>query len=173
MKTGSQTIKLTNTPKIYEVSNAVGPKEANGPLGVYFDIKCSDVLYGEKTFEKAESKFITSAINNLFVKLNMTDDNVDYIFGGDLLNQCIATAYAVRELNIPFFGLYGACSTFIESIILASLLVDAGFAKKNLAVASSHFCSAERQFRFPLEHRKSKNSNVTKYCNWGWSSINN
>jgi stage V sporulation protein AD len=88
MKIGKQTIKLENTPKILETSSAVGPKESGGPLGIYFDIKCSDVLFGEKTFEKAESKFMKAAIDNLILKLNLQNDNIDYIFAGDLLNQC-------------------------------------------------------------------------------------
>jgi len=156
MKIGKQTIKLKNTPKILETSAAVGPKESNGPLGIYFDIKCSDVFYGEKSFEKAESKFMKSAIDNLLYKLNLTNDKIDYIFAGDLLNQCIASGYCIRDLNIPFFGLYGACSTFVEALMLSSLFVNAGYGTKVLASASSHFCSAERQFRLPLEHGNQK-----------------
>jgi len=156
MKIGKQTIKLQNTPKILETSSAVGPKESDGPLGIYFDIKCSDVFYGEKTFEKAESKFMKSAIDNLLYKLNITNDKIDYVFAGDLLNQCIASGYCIRDLQIPFFGLYGACSTFVESLILSSLFINAGYGSKVIAAASSHFCSAERQFRLPLEHGNQK-----------------
>jgi len=156
MKIGKQTIKLQNTPKILETSSAVGPKEGSGPLGIYFDIKCSDVFYGEKTFEKAETMFMKSAIDNLLYKLNLKDDKIDYIFAGDLLNQCIATGYCMRELQIPFFGLYGACSTFVESLILSSLFVNSGYGDKVIAAASSHYCSAERQFRLPLEHGNQK-----------------
>ena len=156
MKVGKQTIKLQNTPKILETSAAVGPKESSGPLGIYFDIKCSDVFYGEKSFEKAESKFMKSAIDNLLYKLNMPSDKIDYIFAGDLLNQCIASGFCIRDLQIPFFGLYGACSTFVEALILSSLFVNAGYGKKVIASASSHFCSAERQFRLPLEHGNQK-----------------
>lgn len=156
MKIGKQTIKLENTPKILESSSAVGPRESEGPLSIYFDIKCSDVFYGEKTFEKAESKFMKSAIDNLLAKLSIPYDKVDYIFAGDLLNQCIASGYCIRDLNIPFFGLYGACSTFVESLILGSLFIDGKYAEKVIAAASSHFCSAERQFRMPLEHGNQK-----------------
>lgn len=156
MKIGKQTIKLVNTPKILETSSAVGPKESSGPLGIYFDIKCSDVFYGEKSFEKAESKFMKSAIDNVLYKLNMQNDQIDYIFAGDLLNQCIASGYCIRDLQVPFFGLYGACSTFVESLILSSLFVNSGYGTKVLAAASSHFCSAERQFRLPLEHGNQK-----------------
>ncbi len=156
MKIGKQTLKLESTPKILETSAAVGPKESDGPLGIYFDIKCSDVFYGEKTFEKAESKYMKAAIDNLLYKLNLQNDNIDYIFAGDLLNQCIASGYCIRDLNIPFFGLYGACSTFVEAIILSSLFINAGYGNKVIASASSHFCSAERQFRMPLEHGNQK-----------------
>lgn len=156
MKIGKQTIKLINTPKILETSAAVGPKESSGPLGIYFDIKCSDIFYGEKSFEKAESKFMKSAIDNVISKLNLTTDKIDYIFGGDLLNQCIASGYCMRDIDVPYFGLYGACSTFVESIILGSLLVNANCGDKVIATASSHFCSAERQFRLPLEHGNQK-----------------
>ena len=156
MKIGKQTIKLDNMPIILEASAAVGPKESSGPLGIYFDIKCSDPLYGEKTFEKAESKFSKTAIDNLLSKLCIKEEDIDYIFGGDLLNQCIATSYSARDLNVPFFGLYGACSTFVEALILSSLFINANYGKKIIATASSHFCSAERQFRLPLEHGNQK-----------------
>ena len=152
MKIGKQTLKLVNAPKLLETSCAVGPKESNGPLGTYFDIRTSDVFFGEKTFEKAESKFIQTAVENLLYKTNFQKENIDYIFCGDLLNQCIATGYSVRELEIPFFGIYGACSTYVEGMILSSILVNAGMGEKIICAASSHFCSSERQFRMPLEH---------------------
>ena len=152
MKIGKQTLKLVNTPKLLETSCAVGPKESDGPLGTYFDIRTSDVFFGEKTFEKAESKFIQTAVENLLYKTNFQKENIDYIFCGDLLNQCIATGYSVRELEIPFFGIYGACSTYVEGMILSSILVNAGMGEKIICAASSHFCSSERQFRMPLEH---------------------
>ncbi|MEG1705097.1 MAG: stage V sporulation protein AD [Clostridia bacterium] len=156
MKIGKQTLKLVNTPKLYEATSAVGPKESSGPLGIYFDIKCSDVFYGEKSFEKAESKFMKSAIDNIICKLNLSIDRIDYIFGGDLLNQCIASGYCMRDFAVPYFGLYGACSTYVESIILASILINSNCGEKIIATASSHFCSAERQFRLPLEHGNQK-----------------
>lgn len=152
MKIGKQTLKLENTPKLLETSSSVGPKEADGPLGNYFDIKVNDIFFGEKTFEKAETKFLTTAINNLLQKVSLQNDKIDYIFSGDLLNQCIASAYSVRDLEIPFFGLYGACSTYVEGMILASILVNSGMGEKIIYSASSHFCSSERQFRMPLEH---------------------
>ncbi len=152
MKIGKQTLKLENTPKLLETSSAVGPKEADGPLGNYFDIRTSDIFFGEKTFEKAEVKFIQTAIENLLYKVSIQKENIDYIFCGDLLNQCIATGYSIRELQIPLFGLYGACSTFVEGLILASILINGNMGEKIIAAASSHFCSSERQYRMPLEH---------------------
>ncbi len=152
MKIGKQTLKLQNSPKLLETSSAVGPKESSGPLGNYFDIRTSDVFFGEKTFEKAESKFIETAVNNLLSKTSLQKENIDYIFCGDLLNQCIATGYSVRELEIPFFGLYGACSTYVEGMILSSILIDSNMGSKIICAASSHFCSSERQYRMPLEH---------------------
>lgn len=109
-------------------------------------------FFGEKSFEKAESKLMKTCIENLLSKVACSPQDIDYIFAGDLLNQCISSGYCIRDLQVPFFGLYGACSTFCESLTLASLFVNAGYAKKAIASTSSHFCSAERQFRMPLEH---------------------
>ena len=152
MKIGKQTIKLENTPKILHTSSIVGPKEMQGPLAMYFEAHTDDIFFGEKSFEKAESKLMKTCIENLLTKVPTDNQNIDYIFAGDLLNQCISSGYCIRDLEIPFFGLYGACSTFCESLILASIFVDTGIAKKTIAATSSHFCSAERQFRMPLEH---------------------
>lgn len=152
MKIGKQSIKLENTPKLLYTSSMVGPKEMQGPLSMYFEFSSDDIYFGEKTFEKAESKLMNTCINNLLSKVPTDSSKIDYIFAGDLLNQCISSGYAIRDTHIPFFGLYGACSTFCESLSLASLFVNANYAKKAIAATSSHFCSAERQFRMPLEH---------------------
>lgn len=152
MRVGKQSIKLVNTPKILDTSSIVGPKEFAGPLSSYFDLHIDDVFFGEKSFEKGESHMMNVCINHLLSKNGFTPQDIDYIFAGDLLNQCISSGYCIRDFNIPFFGLYGACSTFCESLTLASLFIEAGFAKKVIAATSSHFCSAERQFRMPLEH---------------------
>ena len=151
MKLGKQTIKFENTPVILECGSVVGPKEKSGPLSPFFDTTLDDVYFGEETFEKAESKLMKQAVQIILEKTNLTTDKIDYMFAGDLLNQCISSGYAVRDLGFPFLGLYGACSTFTEANILASILVNSGCAKKCIAAASSHFCSAERQFRMPLE----------------------
>lgn len=156
MKVGNQTIKFKNSPKIFDTSSIVGPKEMQGPLAQHFDMHNDDIFFGEKTFEKAESRMMNDCINNLFTKTNTNPDKIDYIFAGDLLNQCMASGFCIRDLNIPFFGMYGACSTFIESLILASSFIDSGFANRTIAATSSHFCSSERQFRMPLEHGNQK-----------------
>lgn len=151
MKIGKHTIVFENTPVIISTGSAVGPKEKEGPLSSFFDTTVEDVYFGEKTFEKAESKFMGEAIDIALKKANLTLDKVDYMFAGDLLNQCISSGYTARNLSIPFFGLYGACSTFAESTILAASFVNAGYAYNAIACASSHFCASERQFRLPLE----------------------
>ncbi len=158
MKIGKQTIKLENTPCIYNTSNIVGPKEMQGPLSSYFELYTDDVFFNEKTFEKAESKMLNTCITNLITKSGLSNEDIDFIFSGDLLNQCISSIFAIRDLNIPFLGIYGACSTFCEGLILSSILVNSKNAKQVIASASSHFCSAERQFRMPLEHGNQKSS---------------
>ncbi|MDD2627651.1 MAG: stage V sporulation protein AD [Clostridia bacterium] len=151
MKIGEQTLVFEKKPKILNTASIVGPKESEGPLSIFFDHKIEDELFGEESFEKAESKFTQAAIDALLTKAPLDKYMVDCIFAGDLLNQCIATGYAIRDSNIPLFGLYGACSTFVEALILASSFVNAGYYKRCIATASSHFGSAERQFRLPLQ----------------------
>ena len=150
MKIGKQTIQLVNRPAILNTGSIVGPKEAEGPLAEYFDTTIDDVYYDEDTFEKAESKLIKQAVWNVLSKENLDETNIDYLFAGDLLNQCISSGYAIRDLGVPFMGLYGACSTFVEGLSLGAIFTE-GFAQHVLCAASSHFCSAEKQFRFPLE----------------------
>ena len=151
MKIGKHTIVFENTPVILSTGSAVGPKEKEGPLYSFFDTTIDDVYFGEKTFEKAESKFMAEAIDLAIKKANLNKNKIDYMFAGDLLNQCISSGYTARNLSIPFFGLYGACSTFAEANILAASFVNAGYAYNSVAAASSHFCASERQFRLPLE----------------------
>ena len=156
MKIGKQTIKLESKPCIYSTSSIVGPKEMQGPLAQYFELHIKDVFFEEKSFENAESKMLETCINNLLVKTGVSQNDVDAIFSGDLLNQCISSGFAMRNFDIPFLGLYGACSTFCEGLLLSSILIEANAAKQVVASASSHFCSAERQFRMPLEHGNQK-----------------
>lgn len=149
-KLGKQTIKFDTPPVITEVASIVGPKEANGPLAKYFDQCIEDEFWGEKTWEKSESKIIKETVNMAISKSGISSSDIEYCFAGDLLNQCISSSFGLREENIPFFGVFGACSTFVESMILGSIAVE-GFANNVLCATSSHFCSAEKQFRFPLE----------------------
>ena len=149
-KIGKQTIKFDTPPTITECSSIVGPKEANGPLAKYFDKTLEDEFWGEKTWEKAESKIIKENVNLVISKANITTNEIDCVFAGDLLNQCISSSFGLRDENIPFFGVFGACSTFVESMSLGAIAVE-GFANNVLCATSSHFCSAEKQFRFPLE----------------------
>ncbi len=148
---GTQTIKFNNPPSIVASASIVGPKEGQGPLGKYFDKILNDELWGEKTWEKAESKIMRETINTVLSSANKAPSDINFILAGDLLNQCLSSNYAIRESNIPYFGLYGACSTMTESLALASMIIDGGYADNIICVTSSHFCSAEKQFRFPLE----------------------
>lgn len=150
-KLGSQTVKFSNPPHIVGTSSIVGTKEGQGPLSKFFDEIMEDDLWGEKTWEKTESKLMRETITMASTKASITTENLDYIISGDLLNQCISSSYAIRDLARPFFGIYGACSTMAESLSIGAMLVDGGFADFIACATSSHFCAAERQFRFPLE----------------------
>ena len=150
-KIGSQTIQFINTPTIIETSSIVGPKESQGPLATYFDQCLEDEFWGEETWEKAESKIIKENVNSVILKSGIAATDIDFCFAGDLLNQCISSSFGLRELNMPFFGVFGACSTFVESMCLGSVFIASGAASNVLCATSSHFCSAEKQFRFPLE----------------------
>lgn len=125
-------------------------KNLNGPLAKYFDQTLDDEFWGEKTWEKAESKIIKETVNTVITKSGVSANDIDCMFAGDLLNQCISSSFGLRELSIPFFGVFGACSTFVESMSLGAIAVES-FANNVLCATSSHFCSAEKQFRFPLE----------------------
>lgn len=151
-KIGKQTVKLEHPPKIMSVYSIVGPKEGEGPLASYFDEILNDDTCGKESFEKAESQMMFTAISEALKKSKLTEKDIDYLFAGDLLNQIISSSFAAREFSIPFFGLYGACSTMAESLSLASIIMDGGFAEHVVAATSSHFSSAERQFRFPLDY---------------------
>lgn len=148
---GKQTIMLQNPPSISSAASIVGPKEGKGPLRLFFDNIIDDEMWGEKSWEKAESKLIRETFAKVLKKANKTSEQVNYVISGDLLNQCIAASFGLRESEVPFFGVYGACSTMAESMSIGAMLVDGDFADDVLCITSSHFCSAEKQFRFPLE----------------------
>ena len=149
-KIGKQTVRLAEGVTILSAASTVGPKEAEGPLGKYFDQTVEDSFFGEKSWELAESKFVEKNMGLAIQKANLKAKDVDYILCGDLLNQCTGSTFGIKNLEIPFFGLFGACSTMGESMSLGAMLIDGGFANHVLAGASSHFCAAEKQFRFPL-----------------------
>lgn len=151
-KVGKYTTKLPSSPSITAFASIVSKKEGEGPLAQYFDVVCDDTAFGEQTWEKAESRMQKDAVNKALEKAGIPSSAVDYIFAGDLLNQCISSTYGLRDLGVPFFGLFGACSTMAESLCLSGMFIDAALASTAVAVTSSHFCSAERQFRFPLEY---------------------
>ena len=151
-RTGSQTIKLLQTPTI-RASAAVGSKmEGRGPLKDSFDFLSSDAYFGASSWEGAESAMQKSCFELALQKAKLKSDSLDFLFSGDLLNQCVGSAFAVKDAAVPYFGLYGACSTMAESLALAAMMVDGGFAGNACALTSSHFCSAERQFRLPLAY---------------------
>ena len=123
---GTQTIKFDTPPTILETASIVGPKEAEGPMAKYFDQCLDDEFWGEKTWEKAESKIIKETVSTVISKSNIPATQIDYCFAGDLLNQCISSSFGLRELNIPFFGVFGACSSFVESMCLGSVFIEGG-----------------------------------------------
>ncbi len=149
---GDFTIRLSNNIQICASAGIAGKKEKEGPLGEFFDIAFNDDKLSQPSWEKAESTLQTVAVNTLLEKAHLKTDDIDVIFAGDLLNQCISSTFGLRELGIPLFGQYGACSTMAQTIALSSVFVDSGAAEKAIAVTSSHFCSAERQFRLPIEY---------------------
>lgn len=137
---------------ILAAASVVGKLEKNGPLGGCFDVHSTDDRFGQKTWEKAEAEMQRLALNTALAKGNFDENDLDAIFSGDLLNQCIGAAYGLKDFSVPYFGLYGACSTAAEGLILSALLVSGGMVKRTAAVASSHNCTAERQYRSPLEY---------------------
>ena len=143
---------LQNSPSIISSAAIGGKMESEGPMGEYFDKINEDPYFTTDTFEKGESQLQKQAVRHAIEKAGLEPDDIDVMFGGDLLNQCVGTTYGIRDFEIPFIGIYGACSTMSEGLMLASLFVDGGYSKKTLAVTSSHFCSAERQYRFPLNY---------------------
>ena len=151
-KLGGQTVQLANPPSLAGYANVVGKKEGDGPLASSFDHIEQDDSFGEKSWEKAESAMQRMALSSALDKAGQSASAMDFLFGGDLLNQCIGTGFAMRGQGIPFYGIYGACSNMAEGLSLAALMLDGGFGEWTAAVTSSHFCSAERQYRTPLEY---------------------
>ena len=149
---GRQTVQLQTPPSVLAWANIGGKMEGQGPLANYFDEINEDSFFGEKTWEKAESFMQKAVLKRALQRARLSPGEVDYILAGDLLNQCIGSAFGLRDFNIPYYGLYGACSTMGESLALAAMLIDGGFADHAAAVTSSHFCTAERQYRMPVPY---------------------
>lgn len=149
---GRQTVSLQNPPSVLSSACIGGKFEEEGPLSKYFDELDEDSFFGEKTWEKGESVMQRRVLQMALRKGKLKAEQLDYILAGDLLNQCIGTSFGLRDSQIPLYGLYGACSTMGESLSLAAMLIDGGFAEKAAAMTSSHFCTAERQYRMPVPY---------------------
>lgn len=149
---GAQTRRLRTCPSVLSFAAVGGRFEGEGPLREYFDELSEDHFFGEKTWEKGESTMQRHALSRALEKVGLKVSDLDLIFAGDLLNQCVGSSFALRESRIPFYGLYGACSTMGESLSLAALMLDGGYASCAAALTSSHFCTAERQYRMPVPY---------------------
>lgn len=150
-KTGQQSISFSQPPVITSAACIAGTDEGDGPLTQYFDWILEDALFGEKSWELAERKMLEESAKLALKKINLQPQDADFFLAGDLLNQIISANYAARGLEIPFFGLFGACSTFVEALLLGGILLDGGFSQRVLLASVSHHLTAERQFRFPVE----------------------
>ena len=151
-KLSRNTFIMETPPTIHSFASTVGKKEGEGPLAEYFDEVEEDSYFGQKTWEQAESELMKRTVSRAIAKGGLSPDTIDYMFAGDLLNQCISSTYGLRDLNIPLLGIYGACSTMSEGLVLSALMTDIGLGGNVIAATSSHFCTAERQFRFPLSY---------------------
>ena len=151
-KLGRQTVALSRPPVLTGWGSAAGRKEGKGPLGPAFDFTAADDALGAKTWEQGETAFQEKALSFALERAGLQAAQLDFLLAGDLLNQCIASAFHARGAGVPFLGLYGACSTMAESLALAAMLLDGGFGDRAAAMTSSHFCTAERQYRNPLEY---------------------
>ena len=147
---GKQSIVFAQQPAILSYASVAGKKESEGPLKATFDVASKDTAFGQKSWEKAETQMQKTAMEIALQKADLKEDQLDAAFVGDLLNQCVGSSFSMRNRNIPTFGLYGACSTMAESLVLAAMAVNGGYARKVMALTSSHFASSERQYRFPL-----------------------
>lgn len=151
-RTGRFTLLTENHPYVESFAAIAGKKEHEGPLGDYFDSCYEDTTLGQESWEKSESRLQTEAVQRALQKGGLTAADIHYVFAGDLLNQCISSTFGLREFSVPYLGQFGACSTMCQALAMAAVFVESGAANRALAVTSSHFCSAERQFRFPLEY---------------------
>jgi stage V sporulation protein AD len=151
-KMGSQTIVFPSKPTLTAYATVAGPKESQGPVGPYFDKVLPDISLNQKSFESAEQLMMSTSIELALEKGSLARDMVDFFIAGDLLNQIITSGFSALNLGAPFLGIYSACSSFCEGLILAGLLVDSGGAQNVVSATSSHNCTAERQYRYPTEY---------------------
>ena len=149
---GKQSFSFGTPPVIRTWASVAGKKEKEGPLGEYFDFTHKDTYFGQKTWEQGEKRMQQLALQTLAKKAGIKQGEFELVFSGDLLNQCIGSSFTLRNTKIPHLGLYGACSTMAESLLLASMAVGGGFRNRAVAMTSSHFASSERQYRFPLSY---------------------
>lgn len=157
---GNGTVIFDKKPSVISFAAVVGEKEGKGPYGQCFDEVEKDAYFGQETWEKAESENLRRSVSHTLKKGGFQAKDIDFVISGDLLNQCISSGYALRNLEIPFFGVYGACSTMAESMALGSLIIGGGGGKHILCATSSNFCSAEKQFRTPLEYGGQRTPNA-------------
>lgn len=150
LRRGKQTFLLDPPPVIHSWASVAGKKESEGPLSDTFDVINTDAYFGEHSWEQGEKKMQQIALETLLKKANLSLSDLGAVFSGDLLNQCIGSSFTLRNAGVPHIGLYGACSTMAESLIVASMAVCGGFIDNAVAMTSSHFASSERQYRFPL-----------------------
>lgn len=146
-----QTVIFERKPRIIGTGTIAGPKESAGIVGKYVDKTLPDDMFGESTYEKAECKMLSYAVSKAIENAGLTEQDTDMLVSGDLLNQIISASFAARDFDFPFLGVYSACSTMSESLAIAAAFVNAGYAKRIVAATGSHFSSAERQYRYPLE----------------------
>lgn len=146
-----QTIYFKHAPRIIGTGTIAGPKECAGIVGKYVDKSLADDMFGESTYEKAECKMLSFAIDRAIKNASLSETDIDMLVSGDLLNQIISASFAARDFDFPFLGVYGACSTMAESLAIGAAFVNAGYCKNVVAATGSHFSSAERQYRYPLE----------------------
>ena len=156
MLKGHQSWVFENRPVILSTGTVVGPDEGQGPISGDFDIVHGDLTVGQKTWEKAEKALLEEAAQRALAKAGLEGGNIQFYIGGDLMNQIISNTFAVRTLNMPFLGIFGACSTSMEGLALAAQLVDSGAANYVMAGTCSHNCTAEKQFRYPTEYGSQK-----------------
>ncbi len=146
-----RTIYFKNKPVIIGAGSIGGPKESEGSIAKFIETKLDDDMFGEDSYEKAESKMLFNAIKTSIINAKKKENEIDTIISGDLLNQIVASTFAARNFSCGYLGVYNACSTFSESLLIGATLIDGGYMNNVVCATSSHFSSAERQYRYPLE----------------------